>query len=195
VAASLCAQRRGGVRGSGRSVRIRPWAQQTLDAISFKIAPEKMVALAGAFRKGKTHARQLCAKFLDLPKRWAVLATACRFRSTACHDLRDKWRWGDHGRGAFQRTGLAANVAYGQDADRDRVMAALAAANSPMSFRGHARGVDTRWVGNACWLFGRATAGGWLLLGDLQGRAILISTKEVRARFRGPTACAGSPET
>jgi subfamily B ATP-binding cassette protein MsbA len=124
----------------------------TLDAISFKIAPGEMVALAGASGSGKTTLVNLLPRFFD-PASGAVLVDGVPLQEYSLHDLRGQMAMVSQDVVLFNDT-IAANVAYGQTPDRDRVMAALAAANLADVVAAMPEGVDTRVGGNGMRLSG-----------------------------------------
>ena len=127
-------------------------AQPTLDAISFKIAPGEMVALAGASGSGKTTLVNLLPRFFD-PASGAVLVDGVPLPEYSLHDLRGQMAMVSQDVVLFNDT-IAANVAYGQTPDRERVMAALAAANLADVVAAMPDGVDTRVGGNGMRLSG-----------------------------------------
>ncbi|MFK4442655.1 subfamily B ATP-binding cassette protein MsbA [Caballeronia udeis] len=127
-------------------------AQPTLDAISFKIAPGEMVALAGASGSGKTTLVNLLPRFFD-PAGGAVLVDGVPLPEYSLHDLRGQMAMVSQDVVLFNDT-IAANVAYGQTPDRERVMAALAAANLADVVAAMPDGVDTRVGGNGMRLSG-----------------------------------------
>lgn len=126
--------------------------QPTLDAISFKIAPGEMVALAGASGSGKTTLVNLLPRFFD-PASGAVLVDGVPLPEYSLHDLRGQMAMVSQDVVLFNDT-IAANVAYGQTPDRERVMAALAAANLADVVAAMPDGVDTRVGGNGMRLSG-----------------------------------------
>jgi len=126
--------------------------QPTLDAISFRVAPGEMVALAGASGSGKTTLVNLLPRFFD-PAGGAVLVDGVPLPEYSLHDLRGQMAMVSQDVVLFNDT-IAANVAYGQTPDRDRVMAALAAANLADVVAAMPDGVDTRVGGNGMRLSG-----------------------------------------
>ncbi|WP_200908730.1 lipid A export permease/ATP-binding protein MsbA [Caballeronia mineralivorans] len=124
----------------------------TLDGISFKIAPGEMVALAGASGSGKTTLVNLLPRFFD-PASGAVLVDGVPIPEYSLHDLRSQMAMVSQDVVLFNDT-IAANVAYGQTPDRERVMAALAAANLVDVVAAMPDGVDTRVGGNGMRLSG-----------------------------------------
>ncbi|WP_277039495.1 lipid A export permease/ATP-binding protein MsbA [Caballeronia mineralivorans] len=124
----------------------------TLDGISFKIAPGEMVALAGASGSGKTTLVNLLPRFFD-PASGAVLVDGVPIPEYSLHDLRSQMAMVSQDVVLFNDT-IAANVAYGQAPDRERVMAALAAANLADVVAAMPDGVDTRVGGNGMRLSG-----------------------------------------
>jgi subfamily B ATP-binding cassette protein MsbA len=127
-------------------------ALPTLDAISFKIAPGEMIALAGASGSGKTTLVNLLPRFFD-PASGAVMVDGVALSEYNLHDLRGQMAMVSQDVVLFNDT-IAANVAYGQTPDRDRVMAALAAANLADVVAAMPEGVDTRVGGNGMRLSG-----------------------------------------
>jgi ATP-binding cassette, subfamily B, bacterial MsbA len=124
----------------------------TLDGISFKVAPGEMVALAGASGSGKTTLVNLLPRFFD-PASGAVLVDGVPIPEYSLHDLRSQMAMVSQDVVLFNDT-IGANVAYGQTPDRERVMAALAAANLADVVAAMPDGVDTRVGGNGMRLSG-----------------------------------------
>jgi subfamily B ATP-binding cassette protein MsbA len=126
--------------------------QPTLDAISFSIAPGEMVALAGASGSGKTTLVNLLPRFFD-PTGGAVLVDGVPIQDYSLHDLRGQIAMVSQEVVLFNDT-IAANVAYGQTPDRDRVLAALESANLADVVEAMPNGIDTRVGGNGMRLSG-----------------------------------------
>ena len=103
-----------------------------------------MVALAGPSGSGKTTLVNLLPRFFDPAQRCTCWSTACRSPNTSLHDLRAQIAMVSQDVVLFNDT-IAANVAYGQTPDRERVMSALAAANLADVVASHAR-----WHRYAC---------------------------------------------
>ena len=110
------------------------------------------MALAGASGSGKTTLVNLLPRFFD-PASGAVLVDGVPLTEYSLHDLRGQMAMVSQDVVLFNDT-IAANVAYGQTPDRERVMAALAAANLADVVAAMPEGVDTRVGGNGMRLSG-----------------------------------------
>jgi ATP-binding cassette, subfamily B, bacterial MsbA len=126
--------------------------QPTLDAISFTVAPGEMVALAGASGSGKTTLVNLLPRFFD-PSGGNVLVDGVPITEYSVHDLRSQMAMVSQDVVLFNDT-IAANVAYGQEPDRERVLAALQSANLADVVSAMPDGIDTRVGGNGMRLSG-----------------------------------------
>jgi subfamily B ATP-binding cassette protein MsbA len=126
--------------------------QPTLDAISFTVAPGEMVALAGASGSGKTTLVNLLPRFFD-PSGGKVLVDGVPITEYSVHDLRSQMAMVSQDVVLFNDT-IAANVAYGQEPDRERVLAALQSANLADVVSAMPDGIDTRVGGNGMRLSG-----------------------------------------
>jgi ATP-binding cassette, subfamily B, bacterial MsbA len=124
----------------------------TLDQVSFKAAPGEMVALAGPSGSGKTTLVNLLPRFFD-PAGGQVLVDGVPLTEYDLHDLRGQMAMVSQDVVLFNDT-IAANVAYGQTPDRDRVMSALTAANLADVVNGLPEGIDTLIGGNGMRLSG-----------------------------------------
>ncbi|MCE4542387.1 lipid A export permease/ATP-binding protein MsbA [Caballeronia sp. PC1] len=124
----------------------------TLDRVSFKVAPGEMVALAGPSGSGKTTLANLLPRFFD-PAEGEVLVDGVALPEFALRDLRAQIAMVSQDVVLFNDT-IAANVAYGTIPNREKVLAALAAANLADVVSSLPQGIDTLVGGNGMRLSG-----------------------------------------
>jgi subfamily B ATP-binding cassette protein MsbA len=124
----------------------------TLDRVSFKVAPGEMVALAGPSGSGKTTLVNLLPRFFD-PTKGEVLVDGVPLTEYDLHDLRGQLAMVSQDVVLFNDT-ISANVAYGVEPDRERVQAALRAANLADVVAAMPDGIDTLIGGNGMRLSG-----------------------------------------
>ena len=124
----------------------------TLDKVSFTVAPGEMVALAGPSGSGKTTLVNLLPRFFD-PAGGEVLVDGVPLTEYGLSDLRSQIAMVSQDVVLFNDT-IAANVAYGTVPDRDRVLAALAAANLADVVAALPDGIETLVGGNGMRLSG-----------------------------------------
>ncbi|MEM5438993.1 lipid A export permease/ATP-binding protein MsbA [Paraburkholderia diazotrophica] len=129
-----------------------PMQRQTLDTVSFKVAPGEMVALAGPSGSGKTTLVNLLPRFFD-PSGGAVLVDGVALPEYGIHELRSQIAMVSQDVVLFNDT-IANNVAYGQTADAERVEAALHAANLWDTVAAMPNGIDTLIGDNGMMLSG-----------------------------------------
>ncbi|WP_175822391.1 MULTISPECIES: lipid A export permease/ATP-binding protein MsbA [unclassified Burkholderia] len=113
----------------------------TLDRVSFDVAPGEMVALAGPSGSGKTTLVNLMPRFFD-PTSGEILVDGVALPEYRLRDLRDQIAMVSQDVVLFNDT-IASNVAYGQSPDRERVTAALRAANLLSTVEAMPDGLDT----------------------------------------------------
>ncbi|VWC86335.1 lipid transporter ATP-binding/permease [Burkholderia lata] len=113
----------------------------TLDRVSFDVAPGEMIALAGPSGSGKTTLVNLMPRFFD-PTSGEILVDGVALPEYRLRDLRDQIAMVSQDVVLFNDT-IASNVAYGQTPDRERVIAALRAANLLSTVEAMPDGLDT----------------------------------------------------
>ncbi|WP_107311394.1 lipid A export permease/ATP-binding protein MsbA [Burkholderia metallica] len=113
----------------------------TLDHVSFDVAPGEMVALAGPSGSGKTTLVNLLPRFFD-PTSGEILIDGVALPEYRLRDLRNQIAMVSQDVVLFNDT-IASNVAYGQTPDRERVTAALRAANLLSTVEMMPDGLDT----------------------------------------------------
>ncbi|GAB7539559.1 lipid A export permease/ATP-binding protein MsbA [Burkholderia sp. 22PA0099] len=124
----------------------------TLDRIAFTVAPGEMVALAGPSGGGKSTLVNLLPRFFD-PTGGAILVDGVPVADYDIHALRSQIAMVSQDVVLFNDT-VAANVAYGETPDRERVQAALEAANLADMVAAMPNGLDTLVGGNGMRLSG-----------------------------------------
>ncbi|CAB3721763.1 Lipid A export ATP-binding/permease protein MsbA [Paraburkholderia sediminicola] len=126
--------------------------RNTLDQVSFKVAPGEMVALAGPSGSGKTTLVNLLPRFFD-PTGGEILVDGVALPEYGLHALRSQIAMVSQDVVLFNDT-VANNVAYGQPADPDKVKAALRAANLWDTVEAMPSGIDTLVGDNGMMLSG-----------------------------------------
>ncbi|CAG4899952.1 lipid A export permease/ATP-binding protein MsbA [Paraburkholderia saeva] len=127
-------------------------SRQTLDHVSFKVAPGEMVALAGPSGSGKTTLVNLLPRFFD-PTGGEILVDGVALPEYDVHALRSQIAMVSQDVVLFNDT-VANNVAYGGTMDPERVTAALRAANLYETVEAMPDGIETRVGDNGMTLSG-----------------------------------------
>lgn len=123
-----------------------------LDNISFTATPGEMIALAGPSGAGKTTLVNLLPRFFN-PTGGRILVDDVPIEDYRLADLRGQIAFVSQDVVLFNDS-IAANVAYGQEIDPERVASALRAANLSDTVAAMPNGVDTLIGGNGMRLSG-----------------------------------------
>ena len=124
----------------------------TLDRVSFTAAPGEMIALAGPSGAGKTTLVNLLPRFFN-PTGGRILIDDVPVEDYRLADLRGQIAFVSQDVVLFNDS-IAANVAYGQAIDHERVASALRVANLSDTVAAMPNGVDTIVGGNGMRLSG-----------------------------------------
>ncbi|WP_186086888.1 lipid A export permease/ATP-binding protein MsbA [Burkholderia gladioli] len=146
------AQARGEIEYRAVSFDYGASERPTLDRISFKVAPGEMVALAGPSGGGKSTLVNLLPRFFDATN-GAILVDGVPIVDYDVHALRSQLAMVSQDVVLFNDS-IAANVAYGGTPNRERVQAALEAANLAEMVAAMPEGMDTLIGGNGMRLSG-----------------------------------------
>ncbi|MBU9215376.1 lipid A export permease/ATP-binding protein MsbA [Burkholderia gladioli] len=146
------AQARGEIEYRAVSFDYGASERPTLDRISFKVAPGEMVALAGPSGGGKSTLVNLLPRFFDATD-GTILVDGVPIVDYDVHALRSQLAMVSQDVVLFNDS-IAANVAYGGTPNRERVQAALEAANLAEMVAAMPEGMDTLIGGNGMRLSG-----------------------------------------
>ncbi|MGI4985023.1 MAG: ABC transporter transmembrane domain-containing protein, partial [Janthinobacterium lividum] len=134
------ARARGAVRFERVSFSYGNVTRPTLDAVSFAAEPGEMIALVGPSGSGKTTLVNLLPRFFDATG-GRILIDGEPVEEYRLADLRRQIAFVSQEVVLFNDS-IAANVAYGQEIDAERVNAALAAANLTHTVASMPDGID-----------------------------------------------------
>jgi subfamily B ATP-binding cassette protein MsbA len=133
-------------------LRYQPDLPLALDCVSLTIQPGQMVALVGSSGSGKTTLANLLPRFVE-HSQGEILLDGVSIRDWQLADLRRQIALVSQTVVVMNDT-LAANVALGQKADRDKVLQCLLAANLGDYLQTLPQGIDTLVGHNAATMSG-----------------------------------------
>ncbi len=134
------------------SVRYAGSSREALDAVSLRVEPGQTVALVGSSGSGKTTLVNLLPRFIE-PTGGRILLDGVELRDWKLGALRRQFSFVSQDVVMFNDT-IAANVALGLAADRERIAQALEAANLGSYVAALPLGIDTLVGHNATQLSG-----------------------------------------
>ena len=134
------------------SVRYAGSSRDALDGVSVRIEPGQIVALVGSSGSGKTTLVNLLPRFVE-PTTGRIALDGVQLRDWRLSALRRQFAFVSQDVVMFNDS-IAANVALGLEPDRERIAAALEAANLSSHVATLPRGIDTIVGHNAVELSG-----------------------------------------
>ncbi len=125
-----------------KNVGLNYGSHQALKDINLKVKKGDFVALVGSSGGGKTSLANLIVRFFD-PSSGGILLNGINIKELNLHQLREKIAFVTQRVYIFNDT-IAANVAYGKDIDKQKVIKALKNANAYDFVEKLSDGIDTK---------------------------------------------------